>query len=65
LLLLVADQEVNGVVVEELEVLELLLVFQLPQEEIIQSQLELELRQFKRLVTAMKVVKVLILHFPQ
>jgi hypothetical protein len=34
---LVAVQEVNGVVVEELEVLELLLVFQLPQEEIIQS----------------------------
>jgi hypothetical protein len=37
LLLLVADQEVNGVAVEELEVLELLLVFQLPQEKVIQS----------------------------
>jgi hypothetical protein len=63
LLLLVADQEVNGVVVEELEVLELLLVFQLPQEEIIQSQLELEARQIQMLVMPMPVAKDQILLF--
>ena len=53
------------VVVEEQAVLELLLDFLFRLEHLIQSQLELELRQFKRVVTAMQAAKVLILSFLQ
>ena len=61
----VEEQEANGVEAVVLEVLELLLDFLFRLEHLIQSQLELELRQFKRVVTATQAAKVLILSFLQ